>query len=390
MSCILFIIYLNVMVLMIKVLGNDSFLGDLHLMVLMDDTVLLGSTREMIIKKFEVLMMFCEQYGMMVNELKTNLLVINGNAKDREDFICKGVTVKHAKSYIYLGSPFTEDGKINSILCMHLKSRMADLNKFKIFCKVNVTMPYIYKKKVLQAAIISSLLYGSESWFDAKLKVLEQMYYSALKALLGVRETTRTDVILLETCMPTVKERIRMRTIAFVKKNVRADKDSTPLAKAFKMCEDKGTSGYRYLKRLLDSPQIVCLQETKQNFERETGTKAVTYKEMNPGLKVHKVYLTDKYIDERKRGVFTKFRVSSHSLKVETGRWSRIERENRLCDCERGVQDETHVVFDCERTETIRAKYGVNRGVYGSIGELMEQHDMDQLVNFVDECMKEF
>ena len=107
-------------------------------------------------------------------------------------------------------------------------------------------MPYTYKKKVLQAVIISSLLYGSESWFEAKLKMLEQMYYGALKALLGVRETTRTDVILLETGMPTVKELISMRTIAFVKKNVRADKDSTPLAKAFKMCEDKGTSGYRY------------------------------------------------------------------------------------------------------------------------------------------------
>ena len=390
MSCILFIIYLNIMVLMIKVLGNDSFLGDLHLMVLMDDTVLLGSTRELIIKKFEVLMKFCEQYGMIVNDLKTNLLVINGNVKDREDFFCKGVNVKHAKSYIYLGSPFTEDGKVNSILTMHLKSRMADLNKFKIFCKVNATMPYTYKKKVLQAVIISSLLYGSESWFEAKLKVLEQMYYGALKALLSVRETTRNDVILLETGMPTVKELISMRTIAFVKKNVRADKDSTPLAKAFKMCEEKGTSGYRYLKRLLDSPQIVCLQETKRNFAQETGTKAVTYKEMNPGLNVHKVYLSDKYIDERKRAAFTKFRVSSHSLKVETGRWSRIERENRLCGCERGVQDETHVVFDCERTEAIRTKYGVNRGVYGSIGEMMDQHDVYQLVNFVDECMKEF
>ena len=161
-------------------------------------------------------------------------------------------------------------------------------------------MPYMYKKKVLQAAIISSLLYGSESWFDAKLKMLEQMYYGALKSLLGVRETTQTDVILIETGMPTVKELISMRTIAFVKKNVRADKDSTPLAKAFKMCEDKGTCGYRYLKRLLDSPQIVCLQETKQNFEHETGTKAVTYKEINPALNIHKVYTSDKYIDERK------------------------------------------------------------------------------------------
>ena len=143
-----------------------------------------------------------------------------------------------------------------------------------------------------------------------------------------------------------MKELISIRTVAFMRKNLKADKDSTPLAKAFKMCELKGTSGYRYLKRLLDSPKVECLQETKQSFEHETGTKTLVYKEINPGLTVHKVYQLDKYIDERKRAVFTKFRVSSHSLKVETGRWSRIERENRLCDCERGVKkSRSRVIF---------------------------------------------
>ena len=104
MSCVLFIIYLNVMVLMIKLVRNDSFLEDLHLMVLMDDTVLLGTTRAMIIEKFSILMDFCEKYGMAVNEIKTNILVINGTKTDREDFVCKTVTVRHAESYTYLGS----------------------------------------------------------------------------------------------------------------------------------------------------------------------------------------------------------------------------------------------------------------------------------------------
>ena len=188
MSCILFIIYLNVMVIMMKTLGNDSFLRDLHMMVLMDDTVLVASSKEQIIKKFEVLMKFCEQYGMEVNEIKTKLMVVNGNQKDREEFLCMGLTVKHAKSYIYLGSPFTEDGKIKTVIAMHLRTRTPDLNKFKIFSKVNITMPYQYKKKVLQAAIISSLVYSSESWFTDSLKQMEQMYISALKSLLGVRE----------------------------------------------------------------------------------------------------------------------------------------------------------------------------------------------------------
>ena len=118
MSCILFIIYLNVMVIMMKALGNDSFLQDLHMMVLMDDTVLVASSKEQIIKKFEVLMKFCEQYRMEVNEIKTKLMVVNGNQKDREEFICMGLTVKHAESYIYLGSPFTEDGKIQNVIAI--------------------------------------------------------------------------------------------------------------------------------------------------------------------------------------------------------------------------------------------------------------------------------
>ena len=195
MSCILFIIYLNVMVIMIKTLGDDSFLRDLHLMVLMDDTVLVASTKEMVIKKFEIMMEFCSQYGMEVNEIKTNLMVINGNPIDRQAFTTAGLTVKPTKLYIYLGSPFTEDGKINTVISTHLKTRTADLNKFRIFSKVNSTMPYQYKKKVLQAAIMSSLLYSCESWFTENLKEMEQLYVAALKSLLGVRETTRTKLL---------------------------------------------------------------------------------------------------------------------------------------------------------------------------------------------------
>ena len=46
-----------------------------------------------------------------------------------------GVVVKHTTSYIYLGSPFTENGKMNNVIKLHVKSRMKDLNKFKILCK---------------------------------------------------------------------------------------------------------------------------------------------------------------------------------------------------------------------------------------------------------------
>ena len=71
---------------------------------------------------------------------------------------------------------------------------------------------------------------------------------AALKSLLGVRETTRTDVVLLETGMPTLHELIKIRSSAFIKKNVNAGITETPLAKVYKMCETKGPGGYRYIK----------------------------------------------------------------------------------------------------------------------------------------------
>ena len=62
---------------------------------------------------------------------------------------------------------------------------------------------------------------------------------------------------------------------------------------------------------------------------------------------------------------FTRFRVSGHSLAVETGRWNRRGRgrlpmEERLCVCGQ-VQTEQHVVEQCPITSDIRVRYGLYR-----------------------------
>ena len=55
---------------------------------------------------------------------------------------------------------------------------------------------------------------------------------------------------------------------------------------------------------------------------------------------------------------FTRLRLSSHRLRIETGRWSRIPRENRLCAC--GViQDEAHAIQVCPNVGHIRQRYDV-------------------------------
>ena len=88
--------------------------------------------------------------------------------------------------------------------------------------------------------------------------------------------------------------------------------------------------------------------------------------------------------------VFTRFRLSSHHLKIETGRWARIDAEDRLCDCGLGVENESHVLFDCPKTEEIRARCNVNREVYRDVAGLMSEMDDSELVGFVYKCMQVF
>ena len=48
-------------------------------------------------------------------------------------------------------------------------------------------------------------------------------------------------------------------------------------------------------------------------------------------------------------------RLSAHRLRVETGRWSGLLRNARLCSCPvNEIQDERHVLTTCPYTEHLR------------------------------------
>ena len=91
---------------------------------------------------------------------------------------------------------------------------------------------------------------------------------------------------------------------------------------------------------------------------------------MNAGLGVHDIYSKKHIINENYRIALTRFRVSSHSLAIETGRWNRKGRgsltiEERLCTCGQ-VQTEEHVIGHCPISQHLRDQYG-----FSSIADLM-------------------
>ena len=180
----------------------------------------------------------------------------------------------------------------------------------RLFAVVFVFSSFQQQTRICVVWLFYPVLVSGISW-------TESILHLYLMLCVGHMYRLCIDTVLIEAAMPTTLEMIRSRTSKFSKKELLGIHwDETPLRRIFKICEQKQTKGYRFIKNLItptDDPQPSSLL---QKFENETGSKAVTYKRINPQLKLHSAYTSTKYVNERERLEFTKFRLSSHHLKI--------------------------------------------------------------------------
>ncbi len=145
-SCLLFVIFVNDLITLIKQnCCADGFLAWLHVLVLMDDTVLLSTSRAAMLNKIRILKDFCTSHGMEINLKKTKFFVINGSEDDRHPMNIEGLVVEACQQYVYLGSPFTADGSATSAISAHAQSKMCHTLKFVSFVNKNNDIPFIVK-----------------------------------------------------------------------------------------------------------------------------------------------------------------------------------------------------------------------------------------------------
>ena len=116
----------------------------------------------------------------------------------QEPLVVDGLSVEHCEKYTYLGSIFTSDGSISSVIREHAASKMCQLFKYINFIKKYNDIPFVVKRCVLNAALMSSVLYGCESWIGADLAPVAKIYYSAIKELLDVKLTTCNGLCYIE------------------------------------------------------------------------------------------------------------------------------------------------------------------------------------------------
>ena len=188
----------------------------------------------------------------------------------------------------------------------------------------------------MDAAVTSSILYGCETWLNINPRHVITTYNRLIRYLLGVRKNTSINMCLIEAGKQPAKYVINKRLKTFLEKKMSNRDMEEPFQIAFEMCKNLNTPGYKFLKKVIDeSNDSNSLEKIVQVIRsKDDATKFVTYRtELNPDLASHCVYTKSVYIPDYKRISFTRLRLMSHNLKVETRRWNRIARENRECLC---------------------------------------------------------
>ena len=368
-SCFLFILFVDMLIRRIKLCGDDGFLKWLHVLMLMDDTVILATSKERLSKKLKCLQDYCDEYGMVLNEDKTKFMAILGSDNDRQPIQLGSFVVRHCDRYTYLGAIFTADGKARTSLDLHVKDKTKHLNKLMIFLSTNYDAPFCVKLKVFEAAFSSAVLYGCESWFKVPLRPVESLYMTAVKALLGVRSNTPNLTCLIEAGLPSVQALVREKQRRFLEKmQQRQGMLDDPLWFVLEMTkENKVMMGH--LTEIMGKQDHIAnnRKELTDMLKAKEGTRFKTYQVINPDMSVHPLYTNNGlYIEDHLRIAFTRFRLSAHRLRVEMGRWSRTPPEQRVCSCRTGVQNEEHVLV-CPLTKEIREKYGHDSAQLSSI-----------------------
>ena len=125
-------------------------------------------------------------------------------------------------------------------------------------------------------------------------------------------------------------------------------------------------------------------EATQTRIRTSDSTRRKVYCDINRALSVSPIFFRACVVPEHACIATSRIRLSSHRLRIETGRWSGVTREDRLCNCGE-VQTEEHVLLFCPLTQQLRDLHP-NVLLCTSIGELFELVDSQNARNICIYC----
>ena len=395
-----------------------------------DDLALMSTTVEGLQRQLNILGAFADRWGLTVNIGKTKVVVFRPPRKQYMagmslQFTYKGNALNVVPSFRYLGVELHEAHPFGHAAGPLAASGRKAMHAMRRRCaELGLSNPGLHLE-LFDALVRPVLSYGAEVWgtqfFTGDKNPCDSLHCSFLRGLLGVRQSTPSQVVWAEVgrypllgfwaklvarfwsrlaCM----DDCRLTKQAFNLSMQLASQVSASLPAAHRPWAAQVTGLFQALNIPVDlqAPTPVGDAEVEQAMQaRWLGELAasekpkvqhyvgavrggVTWEAYQPAA-----YLTA-VADRPRRVRLAQLRTGSHWLKVETGRWQRLERNARVCPhcVSAAVEDEMHMIFDCPRYAGLRQQFAdLFPSGDRNLGSFLSQ-DPVRVAQFIYECYR--
>ena len=295
---------------------------------------------------------YCDINKIIPQFTKCEFLVVNGTEDDRSSLPFGSNYLENVDHLLLLGSHLSHNASLVDEGVLHMKKRYPGVIKYYNFLRSNKSAPVKVKRKVLKSCVMTSLLHNCEAFGFEIPKDLESTYMKLMKSCFNVRANTPNFILYIESGLLPIKFLIYLRQYNFyqrfrssIERNSRRERmmdallgDLTKYLKHYEWLSSQYTSGVDILQEGLN-----FVKDKIRSFAANRRSKYISYLKINPNLDpspflhiIHPIAID-----------IIRFRVGSHYLPIETGRWARKQRNERLCTTCGVVGDEEHAIYDC-------------------------------------------
>jgi len=345
-----------------------------------DDLILCSETADGLQKLLDGLHKFCSKWHLIVSLAKTNV-VIFGRKNNTHVFKFNNQIISIANEYKYVGTIISSRTiDIFKKNYGHLAEKAENaLFALKSYIKNSVgQLQPSLSLKTFDSQISPIMEYASEIWFSNKeVHDLEQIHLKYLKNTLHVKKSSSTTAVYAECGRFPLIIKQKCQVIKYWQRILKLDQGHV-LRKAYNSLLELHSLGQvnwcSHVKSVLEETQLAVAWDD-QNLDKKTYNilKEKLYKtfmdncmdsinnpDLNPKLRTYKLFKDEFRLETYLLSMknlnhslaLARFRISSHNLRIETGRYTRPNKtppDQRVClyCSSQAIEDEMHFLLKC-------------------------------------------
>lgn len=352
-----------------------------------DDIVIFANSASELQRSLDILAEYCTRWKLKINTSKTKIIVFRkGGALPREmAFYYQGQQLEIVTTFKYLGVVFTVGGSFAEAQnTLAGQAQKAIFKLYKYLYKFTFITPK-HKLELFDKLVTPILNYAGEVWGFKQANCIERVHLRFCKGLLGVKKTTQNDFVygelgrtdyISKRYLQVVKYWFKIlfahntKYIKLIYKTMLNDIENFPnvvnwaslirhLLMSLGFYEVWLQQGVgdtnRFIAVLKQRLTDTFIQNWRSRLDNSTRAhlyKSIAVFQFQPYLE--KINIT------KFSQAFSRLRMSSHRLHIESGRWVRplsTPLNERKCFFCNTLEDECHFVLECPIYSELRRKY---------------------------------